>query len=88
MFNKLQERGQEMIQDEAENGEAWVAAGLWTTVVGATGTLILIGYLLWKLYRNQTHTKIKLCVELGSTSKTHSAGHEASRGPSKLPHQN
>ena len=48
MFYKIQERGQK-IQDEAETGEALVAAGSWSTMVGATGTLILKGYLLWKL---------------------------------------
>ena len=70
LFTQIQEEGQEIAQEGARDGESWVAAVSWSTIIGAMGTLVLIGYLLWKLYRNCTHTKIKLCVELGSTSKT------------------
>ncbi len=70
MFNDLQEKGQDMGTHRGDMGEAWETTGSWSSMIGFTGTLILIGYLLWKLYRNRAHTSIKLCVELGSTSKT------------------
>ena len=69
LFTQIQEEGQETGQSEEDQRESWVAAGSWSTIIGATGTFVLNGYLLWKLYRNQTHTRIKLCVKLGSTSK-------------------
>ncbi len=70
LFAHIQEEGQEMAQEEVRNGGTWAGAESCSTILGATGNLVLIGYLLWRLYRNQTHTTIKLCVEVGSTSKT------------------
>ena len=70
MFNDLKEQGEVMGVHSDDGGKAWETAGSWSSMIGFAGTVLLIGYLLWKLYRNRTHTSIKLCVELGSTSKT------------------
>ncbi len=68
MFKGLQETGQEM-GFHPEDLEAWGTESL-SSIIGFAGMLILLGYLLWKLYRNRVHTSIKLCVELGSSAKT------------------
>ncbi len=71
LFSRVhKEAGGEAVQQTAEASETWSAAGTWNAIAGTTGMIVLVVYLLWKLYRNRAHTRIKLCVELASTSKS------------------
>ncbi len=51
LFSKMQsEESDEVLTEAVSENHSWAVAGTWNSITGTTGILILVGYLLWKLY--------------------------------------